>query len=512
MTRDHSSSGARFRWRLSILAPTLLSVACLGAASSGVVATAPANPELKAIVDSPRLLEAAIRADIRFRKSLHFRAGRQYVRSLYEHPGRTTGTRAPGILLTAEENAEFDARESLNDDIAFILDAVAKNELQTDFGGLAVDNATGELAVFLKTGTPTGWLTGTPHPGRISVRVAELSESRLMALKQSITSDVKSGEPGTSSVTAVGLDSLSNSVRVYFDPEALEGLAPGEFPTAFETRYDTSHLVRGSSRGAEGTAADQVKGGWSWGHSTSGYRCTVGFAVDKSDAPSYYDYVVSAGHCVHSSSENGDPAYHNYGSGNPPDGRIGLITSSHIFDGTEDMDAALLRITEGDGFTSEARVIHESSGTNYALVVTGKVSGQVQYTNRCHTGKGTLGTLCGQITDSSINVQYGVSGIYSARWIDDMVQIDVTATEGDSGGPAYHKQSNSDDQPNTVEAAGLLTARDGDDVHSYYVKIQNALDWVSSDAGATITIKKWAAAPGCTPLTSCPQDDGDDYP
>jgi hypothetical protein len=267
------------------------------------------------LLNDPALREAVIDADIRFRKGLHFRAGRDYVESLYEHPERTVGTRAPGVLLTPEENAEFKARMALDADSAIIMTAIeASPALRASFGGIALDHETGELAVFLKAGAPTPWISDVPHPGRISIRPAELSETELLAFKSSISSAAEAGEPGTGAITVVALDTMANAVRVYFLPAAVEGLPAGAFPAAFSSRFDTTHLVRGTSPGVEAAGEHPLRAGWSWGHSYGRltYRCTMGFAVEKEGAPEGWTFAITAGHCVHPG-EDGSLAYHNYG-------------------------------------------------------------------------------------------------------------------------------------------------------------------------------------------------------
>jgi hypothetical protein len=413
--------------------------------------------------------------------------------------------------LTPRENDEFGARQALDADISIILAAVDANPaLRERFGGVAIDNETGELAVMLKDGAPKGWLADVPHPDRISIRHADLSETELLALKKSITAAWETGEAGTGPITGVGLDTLENAIQVDFLPEVVGSLKAGEFPAAFEARFDTTYLRPGSSPGAVGLAEDHVKGGWSWGHSSSGYRCTIGFAVVKSGASNDHEFAITAGHCIHPN-ENWDAVYHNYGGSTPPEGEIGLITSDHTFSASADMDAGLLRIDADDpDFFSEARVVHKSAGTPYALSVIGKVDSHVQGKPRCHTGKGSGTTICGTVEASSYDAMYGVDGVYASRIIEDTVRVDgFSGIIGDSGGPAYYKRTSEMTQPNTVQAAGLYVATSGTD--GVYVKIQKALDWISDSAGVTVSIKKWDNAPGCEDIQDCQEDDGGDY-
>lgn len=94
--------------------------------------------------------------------------------------------------------------------------------------------------------------------------------------------------------------------------------------------------------------------------------------------------------------------------------------------------------------------------------------------------------------------------------IEDLVKIDANGDHGDSGGPVYFRRDDNADQPNTVRAAGIFVSID-DDGNSHYVRIEDALDWISDESGVSVTLKTWAGAPGCTPLSDCNVDDGGDY-
>jgi len=109
----------------------LISVVLGSTLSGGLAASSERSvgvwPDLVRVLGDGRLVEAAVAADVDLRAQLHLPRDREYVRSLYARPERTTGNRLYGALFTAAEAVEVAARFDLSGEIASIWNYYQRN-------------------------------------------------------------------------------------------------------------------------------------------------------------------------------------------------------------------------------------------------------------------------------------------------------------------------------------------------------------------------------------------------
>jgi hypothetical protein len=390
-----------------------------------------------------------------WRRSYHFRADRDYVEGLYDHPGRTVGNNDPGALLTPDEYAEYRVRRDLESDMD-IIDGYyeAHTEARADFGGVMLDHAAGGVvAVYLLASAPTPWLGELRHPGRFVTRDATASLDELRARKAELSEAWSADAPGTGKITGLGIDVEHNAVAVYFDPTTLSGLAPGALPAGFADRFGTSHLYAKAASPSEGGST--LKGGWSWDDDTSGYKCLFAFTVNHPDYPGH-DYMLSAGHCTYTLPDD-QTVYHNYGSAT---GAVGKLKDDAFYNGAS-KDASVFRIDfSGGSWDSLAKVVRGHDGTDpYLLPVTGGVQTNNTGQARCHTGKSDVHpyaiTVCGVITDPDYEATYTNFGGYHIHHLVVVGDDDDPSLggAGDSGGPVFSDVGPGDSH--AVYAAGV---------------------------------------------------------
>ncbi len=263
------------------------------------------------------------------------------------------------------------------------------------------------------------------YPERLRIEWVDFSNKRLEQQFWAI-SNAAAQHP---ELRAVFIDGKNNRVEVLVAPSDTQKTSDGTVDKA-SLPDDLAALVADPAVIVREEEIEEtplaVRGGDSWGNTSGGSNCTLGFKVKYNNTYS----MLTAGHCITElGMSSGDNVYHNTTKIGTYSGayKDGASTSS----GTG-IDAAVLYMN--DRWTAYDDVIDYGS---YRDIV-GETSTYVAGYWRCWTGKNS-GTQCGTINCTAITYQYEPTG----RWYTDMFTIDPSSVQGDSGSPAYRPDAGS---------------------------------------------------------------------
>ena len=294
--------------RQKIVSRTSIAV-LLALSSFGVsVARAPAaaaDPAAEAARVAPGMpLDVVIANDASFRQEMGFRADKAYVRWLYAHPDRTTGTRDAGALLTPAEAKEEHVRTiELPRDVEAIDRWLRAHGYGDAIGGVFIDHQAGGKVTTLLTrsveGARASLLKVVRHPERLVVRAAAVTEAALNDALDSIHYAPIVALTGPVLVAAVDVPN-NRLVMVVKDPATANRMSAGASTGVPVLFVSGSSVVDQSDRNNDAATppyrgghgillmSSTSGGGWAGG-------CTLGFAArNRSGA----DAAITAAHCM----------------------------------------------------------------------------------------------------------------------------------------------------------------------------------------------------------------------
>ena len=288
-------------------------------------------------------------------------------------------TLAMGGIATSPASA---AKNALNPDAAAAL-VQSLGEART--GGMYFDAASGAAIV-----------TVTDASAAASVRAAG-GQARLVSHNTRDLTELQASLDSGIAGTAWAIDPVSNQILIQAD-STVSGAAWGQLQASVASARGAARLVRAEGRFSPMTSGgDAIYGG--------GYRCSLGFNVVKG---STY-YFLTAGHC-------GDVADTWYAN------------SAHT---------TLLGTTAGSSFPGNDYAIVQY--TNSSITVSGTAGSQDitsaanAYVGEPVTRRGsTTGVRTGVVQALNVTVHYVGGGT-----VRQMIQTNVCAEPGDSGGPLY---------------------------------------------------------------------------
>ncbi|MCG8346614.1 MAG: S1 family peptidase, partial [Chloroflexales bacterium] len=410
--------------------------------------------------------ERQLLAEVEFRKSIGFRSDIDYVRQVHAQPDAVT-FEAMNATFTPAEAEELRIRLALEQDGETLQQYFRDDsDVRDAFGGIYLDHDTGgELVLqIVRTHSLTDQIHSLipplRHVDRLRIDYVEWSNLHLEQQFEAITDRMMEFPD----IQAVSIDREENRIAVMIAPQNAS-TATNELLDKETLRLDLATLLadpaivvtEGMIRidtegtGTEGAGTEEAMQiqslpvmagkGWRFG-SDSGHICTLGFEVIDRRRPA----ILTAGHCVETAgwgwwTYNFDTHFGEYS------GRYqnGSYDNSGIA-----IDVGIHYLNDAGSATDD---IYQ--GGNPTLDVIGAV-GDYSYTNgyiRCFHGISS-GTLCGPITEGTIDAQDSKTGIYYR----DMFWIDPVGLGGDSGAPMYRTQAG-----NTAEAAGIVMANVLDD-------------------------------------------------
>lgn len=415
----------------------VLAAVVLGSTLSGGLAASSetgvgVGPDLARVLGDGRLVEAAIATDVDLRSQLHLPRDREYVRSLYASPERTTGNRLYGALFTEAEAAEVAARFDLSGEIASIWNYYRRNPSRaSEFAGALIDHAAGGKLVIYTTLAPDkysdlGWRTSLKRPDRLELRPAAVSFQELDDLRLRLQRAMQSRDPIVQDATGLHIDVAANAVRVYIEPESLARRGAEARRVSLAARFPGGRLVVAAKEREPGAGAKAVIAGRGWGYVADQEWCTTAFKVRR--VGSDETFMLTAGHCM-----NGDPALETRRAIYRADSLVGRRTDFMEYRDQGVADVGLLREMTDKGHAGDFLPYVRHNG--YRVPIRGTTS---DYTAdgelRCVTGRKT-GTNCGTISNPVYDVRY--ENFDPVLHFYDLVKFRARTTCGDSGAPVY---------------------------------------------------------------------------
>lgn len=383
-----------------------------------------------------QLSEEHLSSEIELRKSIGFRSDAEYIQGVHKLENVVINERLGGVAFTPAEANELETRIDLEKD-GDVLQAffAQETDLQEAFGGIYLDHAAGsedhtaggKLVLQLvqnheKVNDIPKILPPLQYPERLEIELVDFSNGRLEQHFQAI-SNAASEHP---EIRGVFVDRTNNRIGVLIAPSEAWVKSDGIIDKA-SLPDDLAILVADPSivvrEGEIEETVTAVRGGDSWGTTSGGSRCTLGFKVKYNNTYS----MLTAGHCVDDLSY-GQNIYNNTTHIGTYSGAYKDGASSSSGTG---IDAGILYMN--NRWTAYDDVINYSSYRD----IHGSTSTYVTGYWRCWTGKAS-GTQCGYIKCESLT--YSTT---DGRWYTDLFSIDPPSSGGDSGAPAYRPETSS---------------------------------------------------------------------
>lgn len=272
--------------------------------------TVPADARTAADRPTPRVDDARIANDIRFRHEFGLPADEAYVRALYAGAHGDTAT-TYGALLTRAEERSLAERTTATDRVIEIANEYFAAQPREVLAAMYIDQATGQVVVGVTRDLPVHDAALRAAVGdagaRLSVRQLAYSLTELYRLQDMVTAAIDSLEERGVVVTVVGVYEELNRVGVGVagDRTTATSVLRSEFGAAAPLTVDDAPFFE--LMGVADKDAPPLRGGQKiirthetkpdyLGTCTSGF---VGYVVDRLDAAifSFNHSLITAGHC-----------------------------------------------------------------------------------------------------------------------------------------------------------------------------------------------------------------------
>lgn len=426
--------------------------------------------------------------DIRFREAFGFNSDRTYIESLYQ---RAASGLLPGAsrnwatLLTADEAAEMITRQGLKEIVGPTPAGVTGGQPTafgayvaahaSEFGGQYFDqSAGGAITVLFTENIDAHRLALSSILGayktRLRVVQALHTYDELRQFTAQVTSDVGWLKDHGVVLSSFGPDVATDTValRVPAATPAVLAVLQGRYPNK-PWRVEVAPLP--STLGENATEAPPMMG--ALGIYNNVVKCTSGFMVQNviNGSPGGTHAVIGAGHCFDDSpwhQGNGIFGLGDYFVGSTSIWQFGHYGDAEIIPLQTQTDAShnVYISTTSCGFLCTSHNVRTMQ--NYEGVTSvGEVT--------CYSLSNEGNEFCGSVTNTDQCVFYADPGIQVCN----QVFTWLTASKGDSGGPAYQPQPNG-----TSLAQGILsgTLNSGG---SNYTQIAAAFNMISAANGGT---------------------------
>jgi hypothetical protein len=342
-----------------------------------------------------------------------------------------------GVPLSTAEAAEMQRRLRTYESV---LPLVREARQDPAWAGWWLDHASRGSPVLLFAADPASRRAEFEHLAPKGVTVTfQLAAVSLTALEERrrkvLAAESELAKKGVV-LTGVGIDMSGNQLTV-----DVESISAGTHATIAALAGDRFALAQDGPAGADACPATgclPLKGGIGMTDQRTVdpmSRCTAGYLARRTDVSPAKLVVVTAGHCIvsavghqpwrhggtdigNSATKNGNPVHtwvHYYNAD------VGLVNTGDLPSLPSDRDQLL---------------VDNSPVTEYDIGDVREHADQPEGLPVCRMGR-TTGLMCGEIVDHDDTKKSWFNGTY--RWIDHVVDTDMDALGGDSGGPIFYR-------------------------------------------------------------------------